>query len=110
MGWMTQASTSAQRADSVFLFVFALSVFFLVGITAVMIYFVIRYSKKRHPKAEQIENNFADRLDRRPPRSLPDDLLLRVDELQLHEQRPPRRHGGQGAWPSVELGLPVSQR
>ena len=57
MGWMTQASTSAQRADSVFLFVFALSVAFLVGITAVMIYFVIRYSKKRHPKAEQIEGN-----------------------------------------------------
>jgi cytochrome c oxidase subunit 2 len=54
---MTQASTSAQRADSVFLFVFALSVFFLVGITAVMVYFVIRYSKKRHPKAEQIEGN-----------------------------------------------------
>lgn len=57
MGWMIQASTSAQRADSVFLFVFALSVAFLVGITAVMIYFVIRYSKKRHPKAEQIEGN-----------------------------------------------------
>jgi len=57
MGWMIQASTSAQRADSVFLFVFALSVFFLVGITAAMIYFVIRYSKKRHPKAEQIEGN-----------------------------------------------------
>jgi len=57
MGWMTQASTSAQKADSVFLFVFALSVAFLVGITAVMIYFVIRYSKKRHPVASQIEGN-----------------------------------------------------
>jgi cytochrome c oxidase subunit II len=57
MGWMTQASTSAQKADSVFLYVFALSVLFLVGITGVMICFVIRYSKKRHPKAEQIEGN-----------------------------------------------------
>jgi cytochrome c oxidase subunit II len=57
MGWMTQASTSAQKADSVFLFVFALSLLFLVGITATMIYFVVRYSKKRHPKAEQIEGN-----------------------------------------------------
>lgn len=57
MGWMTQASTSAQKADSVFLFVFALSVVFLAGITGVMIYFVIRYSKKRHPVASQIEGN-----------------------------------------------------
>ncbi len=57
MEWMTQASTSAQKADAVFFFVFALSVVFLVGITAVMIYFVIRYSKKRHPKAEQIEGH-----------------------------------------------------
>ncbi len=57
MGWMTQASTSAQKADSVFLFVFALSALFLVGITATMITFVVRYAKKRHPKAEQIEGN-----------------------------------------------------
>ncbi len=57
MGWMVQASTSAGRADQVFLFVFALSVIFLVGITATMIYFVVRYDKKRHPRAEQIEGN-----------------------------------------------------
>jgi len=54
---MEQASTSAQKADSVFLFVFALSVLFLVGITATMIVFVVRYGKKRHPEAEQIEGN-----------------------------------------------------
>jgi len=54
---MTQASTSAQRADSVFLFVFALSVVFLAGITGFMVYCVIRYSKKRHPVASQIEGN-----------------------------------------------------
>jgi cytochrome c oxidase subunit II len=59
MGWMTQASTSAQRADAIFLAVLALSVFMLVAITATMLFFVIRYRKSKHPKAEQIEGNTA---------------------------------------------------
>ena len=57
MDWMTQASTSAEKSDAVFFFVFGLSVLFLVFITALMIYFVIRYSRKRHPKAAQIEGH-----------------------------------------------------
>jgi cytochrome c oxidase subunit 2 len=57
MEWMKQASVSAQKSDAVFFFVFALSVVFLVFITALMIYFVIRYSRKRHPVAEQIEGH-----------------------------------------------------
>jgi cytochrome c oxidase subunit 2 len=57
MDWITQASTSAQKSDAVFFYVFALSVAFLIFITALMIYFVIRYSRKRHPKAEQIEGH-----------------------------------------------------
>ncbi len=57
MEWMKQASVSAQKSDAVFFFVFALSVVFLVFITALMIYFVVRYSRKRHPVAEQIEGH-----------------------------------------------------
>jgi len=57
MEWMQQASTSAQKSDAVFFYVFGLSVVFLVFITALMIYFVFRYSRKRHPKAEQIEGH-----------------------------------------------------
>ena len=34
-----------------------ISIFFLVGITAVMIYFIIRYNKKRNKTATQIEGN-----------------------------------------------------
>jgi cytochrome c oxidase subunit 2 len=41
----------------VFLCVLALSVVLLFLITAAMIYFVIRYSRKRNPKASQIEGN-----------------------------------------------------
>jgi len=57
MDWMNQAAISAQKSDAVFFYVFALSVAFLIFITALMIYFVIRYSKKRHPKAEQIDGH-----------------------------------------------------
>ena len=57
MDWMNQAAISAQKSDAVFFYVFGLSVAFLIFITVLMIYFVIRYSKKRHPKAEQIEGH-----------------------------------------------------
>ena len=57
MGWMIQASTGAHRADVIFLWILALSVVLLLGITGTMILFVIRYSRKRHPKAEQIHGN-----------------------------------------------------
>ena len=57
MNWMTQAALSARKSDEVFFYVFGLSVVFLVGITAMMIYFVIRYSKTRNPVASQIEGH-----------------------------------------------------
>lgn len=57
MDWMNQAATSAQKSDAVFFYVFGLSVAFLIFITALMIYFVVRYRRKRHPKAEQIEGH-----------------------------------------------------
>jgi cytochrome c oxidase subunit 2 len=57
MGWLAQATTGAQRADRIFMIVLALAVFLLFCITATMICFVIRYDRKRHPKAEQIEGN-----------------------------------------------------
>ncbi len=58
MGFFKGASTAAANVDGVFLFILALSTAFLVGITAVIIYFVIRYNRKRHPKGEDIEGNF----------------------------------------------------
>jgi cytochrome c oxidase subunit 2 len=57
MDWMNQAALSAQKSDAVFFYVFGLSVAFLIFITVLMIYFVVRYSRKRHPKAEQIEGH-----------------------------------------------------
>lgn len=52
-----QATKYAESVDSVMLLIVGISVLFLLGITAAMIYFVIKYNKKRNPKASQIEGN-----------------------------------------------------
>ncbi len=45
------ASNFSHDVDSLFLFTLIVSVFFLVLITGLMIYFVIKYNRKRNPKA-----------------------------------------------------------
>jgi cytochrome c oxidase subunit 2 len=52
-----QASTAAGRVDEVFLFSLALSVVFLVLITFLLVFFIIKYNRKRHPRGEDIEGN-----------------------------------------------------
>jgi cytochrome c oxidase subunit II len=54
---MTGASNFVQGVDLTFIIILGISVFFLVSITAVMIYFVIRYNRKRNPRATNIEGN-----------------------------------------------------
>lgn len=55
----TQTSNFVEGVDFAFALIFGISLFFLIGITAVMIYFVIRYRKNKHPHAVQIPNNNA---------------------------------------------------
>ncbi|MBI5325677.1 MAG: cytochrome c oxidase subunit II [Ignavibacteriae bacterium] len=50
-------SKYAESVDSVMLLIVIISVLLLLGVTVAMIYFVIRYNKKRNPKATQIEGN-----------------------------------------------------
>jgi len=57
MPFFQQASTAADRVDAVFLAITAVCVVFLIFITSLMVYFVIKYNKKRHPKGEDIEGN-----------------------------------------------------
>ena len=57
MPFFQQASSAAGGVDSVFLFIFALCVAFLIAITFLMVYFIIKYNRKRHPKGEDIEGN-----------------------------------------------------
>jgi cytochrome c oxidase subunit 2 len=54
---IAQASNLVNSVDSTFFFIVGVSVFFLVIITFCMIYFVIRYSRKRNPKATNIHGN-----------------------------------------------------
>ena len=57
MPFFTQASSAASEVDSVFLFIVVLCVAFLIAITSLIVYFVIKYSRKRHPKGVDIEGN-----------------------------------------------------
>lgn len=50
-------SDYAGSVDAVMLFIVGISFIFLVGITIAMIYFVIKYNRKRHPVAKNIEGN-----------------------------------------------------
>ncbi|MFA6440097.1 MAG: cytochrome c oxidase subunit II [Bacteriovoracaceae bacterium] len=53
----TSASNFTDSVDAVFLYITALSLIVLVGITITMIYFVIRYSRKRNPVPTHVEEN-----------------------------------------------------
>ena len=54
-----EASNFVQGVDSVFKLILGIAFFFLIGITAMMIFFIIKYNKKKHPKATQVPNNTA---------------------------------------------------
>src|SRR5512133_1253540 len=56
---MSGASNFVQGVDLTFIVILGISVFFLVSITAVMIYFVIRYNRKRNPKATHVKGSNA---------------------------------------------------
>ncbi len=51
------ASNFVSQVDSAFVFIFGISIFFLLGITAFLVYYIIRYRKSKNPVAEHIEGN-----------------------------------------------------
>jgi cytochrome c oxidase subunit II len=51
------ASNFVAGVDNALYLILGISIFFLVGITAVMVYFLFRYSRKRNPVATNIKNN-----------------------------------------------------
>jgi cytochrome c oxidase subunit 2 len=54
---LSAPSNIADVVNGPILFVTAVSVFFLVSITAVMVYFAIRYSRRRNPKATDVHGH-----------------------------------------------------
>jgi cytochrome c oxidase subunit 2 len=53
------ASNFVETVDGVFLFSIIMSVFFLVLITALMLFFVFKYNRKRNPQAVNVHSNTA---------------------------------------------------
>jgi len=51
----SNASNFVHGVDNAFLIIFGISLFFLVTLTGTMIFFVIKYNKKRHPVATQVK-------------------------------------------------------
>ena len=51
------ASNFTEGVDLAFKVIFGISLFFLVGITITMLWFIYRYNRKRHPQAVQIKEN-----------------------------------------------------
>ncbi len=54
---MSGASTSAGTVDAVFLFIAGVGLFFLVLITFLLIFFIVKYNKKRHRVPKDIHGN-----------------------------------------------------
>lgn len=53
----TKASNFVTGVDNAFMLILGISFFFLIGLTIVMLYFVYKYNRKRHPVATQIEGS-----------------------------------------------------
>lgn len=53
----TYASNFVEGVDRAYMAVTVVSLFFLIALTLVMLYFVYKYNKKRHPVAIQIEGS-----------------------------------------------------
>jgi len=54
---MSALQTSTQTVDNIFIFIVAISVALLAGIVVTMLWFVVRYSRERNTKPEDIEGN-----------------------------------------------------
>lgn len=50
--------TPVQGVDQAFWYILGISIFLLFGITAVMVYFVVKYRRSKHPVASDIRDNY----------------------------------------------------
>lgn len=53
------ANLYANSVDATMLYIIYICIFLLLGITATMIFFVFKYSRKKHPRPQQIHGNVA---------------------------------------------------
>lgn len=55
---LADATSYVRNVDNVMIYIVSISVIMLLGVTFAMIYFVIKYNRKKHPKGANIEGNF----------------------------------------------------
>ncbi|MCP3888085.1 MAG: cytochrome c oxidase subunit II [Desulfobulbaceae bacterium] len=55
---MENYMTPVQGVDQAFWYILGISIFLLFGITAVMVYFVVKYRRSKHPVASDIRDNY----------------------------------------------------
>lgn len=53
----SNASNFVHGVDNAFLIILGISVFFLVSLTSLMIYFIVKYNRKKNVKAVQVKDN-----------------------------------------------------
>jgi cytochrome c oxidase, subunit II len=53
----SNASNFVHNVDKAFLIIVGISLFFLISLTLLMIFFVVRYNRKKHPKAVQVKDS-----------------------------------------------------
>lgn len=53
----SNTSNFVQGVDSAFLIIVGISIFFLISLTTLMIFFVIKYNRKKHTKAVQVKDS-----------------------------------------------------
>jgi cytochrome c oxidase subunit II len=58
MNFFPEYSNFSKGVDTAFMLILGISFFFLIGLTILIIVFVIRYHHKRHPKPVQMKDNY----------------------------------------------------
>lgn len=53
----SNASNFVHNVDKAFLIIVGISLFFLISLTLLMIFFVVRYNRKKHPNAVQVKDS-----------------------------------------------------
>ncbi len=51
---MLSSASIAQNVDNIFFYIVGISIVLLLGITAVMVLFVVKYRREKHPRAEEV--------------------------------------------------------
>jgi len=86
-----QASTHAGMVDNLYFFLIAVTIFFSLLISLMIVYFAVKYRRARHPKAVPIEGNLTlELLWSGIPLGISMVLFVWGAMVFFHAQRPPR--------------------